>query len=276
MAEPHPPDTDILIFALWHAHITPKKLPKDVYLYNADKLKQGLYKGYKKNITELRFNSPDYKMLQHLRTNIYMFSAAKTFQQVKEAWDIREKLTAKLTEGDIITPFQDFKKEVEKINEQYNVNWLATEYDDAIAQAQNASSWQQAMEHQKTFPNRTYHTDESETVCEICAPLDGITLPLDDPFWDEWEPQNHDRCNCYCTEEDEEADITGDGDVSDAKEAVKSSMTEEQWKKNRDRWGYNPGKDGEIFNKEHSYFSVPKEYKSFAKTNFGLPIPEHD
>lgn len=39
---------------------------------------------------------------------------------------------------------------------------------------------------------------------------------------------------------------------------------------------HNAGKTKEIFNKEHPYFDVPDEFKDFAKTNFGLPIPSID
>ena len=32
----------------------------------------------------------------------------------------------------------------------------------------------------------------------------------------------------------------------------------------------------EIFTKDAPYFIVPKQYKEFAKENFGLPVPEKD
>jgi len=38
----------------------------------------------------------------------------------------------------------------------------------------------------------------------------------------------------------------------------------------------NPGTSKEVFDKSHPYFDVPKKYKKFAKTNFGMPIPDKD
>ena len=38
----------------------------------------------------------------------------------------------------------------------------------------------------------------------------------------------------------------------------------------------NPGKERVVFDKDHPYFDVAKKDVAFAKTNFGLPIPEND
>ena len=264
MEKPH---NDILAYAVWHSVVTSKKLPKNVYRYNAEKLVQGIYKGYKKNLITVEFNSPDYKMLHHLRTNVYMFSAAKTFQQVREMEKAREELSLKLVKGENVTPLGEFKKEVAKIDENYNTKWLETEYKTAISGGRNASMWERLQKDKATFPNMTYHTDHQDTVCDICEPLDGITLPIDDSFWDEFMPDNHFNCNCYVTQEDEDANLSDDSEVEDAEKA--GDNMDAMWKRN-------VGKSGEVFNKEHPYFSISKEDREFAKSNFGLPIPKHD
>lgn len=262
------PNSELLAAAVWNATVTPRKLPKPVYHYNAEKLIKGIYKGYKKQFFEVGYHSPDYNMLKHLRTNIYMFSAAKTFQQTSQMWDARQKISEALTKGDAITSFKDFKEQVSEISDQYNKNWLETEYKTAISGGRNASKWVDIIDQAKTFPNLTYHTDHQDTVCPICEPLDGITLPVDDSFWDEFYPDNHFNCNCYITQEDEDATVSTDEDVESANDETGSQMD--------DMWKRNVGKDGEVFNKEHPYFDVPKDYVEFAKENFGLAIPDRD
>lgn len=260
-----PVDNDILAYAVWHAQVTPRKLPGKIYRYNANKLLTGLFKGYSKHPVEISILSPEHKKLQFLKENIFKFSAAKTFQQVKDMWDAREKMSAALTQGDYTTPFREFKQKVAEISDQYNVNWLETEYKTAISGGRNASMWHRIQEQRHTFPNLTYHTDGQDTVCDICAPLDGITLPINDSFWDEFYPDNHYNCNCYVTQEDEDVTLSDEDEVDEAAEQAGDNMD--------DMWKRNVGKN-EFFTKGHPYFNVPREFKDFEKDNFGLPLPE--
>jgi len=249
---------DGLAKGVYDGKYDPYHLPNQVYFFNARKLVRGLYKGFGKNLHKIKYNDPDYKLLESLRENLYMFSGAKTFQQTMQ-------MSEALTEGDKVLPFNEFKDRVSQINELFNETYLATEYNTAIASAQNASSWQRFEREKKILPLLRYSTVEK--ACEICTPLDGLTLPVGDPKWDTVAPENHFNCRCLL-EQYEEGEI----------EPTDSELADEIFKESTgnmdDMFKNNSGKSGEVFNKEHGYFSIPRQYKEFAKDNFGLPIPE--
>lgn len=269
-----------VIIGVYTGLYRPMKLPEGVYKATADKLNTGVKKGIEPKIKlQFRYDPHDAKLASELQENIYMFSAAKTFNQTLEMSD------ALIDEDGNRRSFKDFKVEATKIYEKYNGpdldsnemgGWLKTEYDTAIGQARMADKWNEIEKNKKDFPMLMYKTTEGEEVCEICAPLDGVILPADDSFWDENYPENHFHCNCTVIQMDEDtaADYGGPDDSEEAKQWASQS----QEKKNP-MFNINSGKDGVIFkdsgSAKHGYFDVPKEYKEFAKRNFDLPIPKN-
>lgn len=247
--------------------VTPSRPPHALYTFTADKLKKGLYSGYKGDMLKFKYNSPDLNLLAELRQNIYMFSGAKTFQQTL---DMSSEL---IGDDGNFRSFDDFKEVAGGIFDKYNEDWLETEYNTAIGQARSASKWVDIEKNKETFPLLKYVAVGDEHTCEICLPLDGIVARADDDFWDENMPLNHFNCECTVEQlEEEEATPTDDGVVDDL---VERSQTEKN-----PMFNMNPGKSGEVFKStgedKHAYFIVPKEYQELAKNNFNLPIPNKD
>src|SRR5579872_2404187 len=126
--------------------VDPDNLPEDVYYAIADRLKNGLYQGFGKTLNQAIelakkgaksvWAQSDLELLQELRENIYMFSAAKTAATVR---DMTDALTDE--KGNIRT-FREFKEVADGIAETQFGSWLEAEYDTAIGQAQNAVRWQ--------------------------------------------------------------------------------------------------------------------------------------
>lgn len=256
------------------------KLSKDLYLATANKLKDGAYKGYGGTLKSFDLYGKDYEMLKELEENIYMFSAAKNFQQTLEMSD------ALLDEEGRVRDFKDFKEIADEIYQKYYgedvenetpENWLKAEYDTAIGQARAASKWADIEKNKKERPYIMYSAVMDDHTCDICAPLDGILLPADDPFWDENMPLNHFECNCVVEQMDQD-DADEEGGPDDADE-VNEWVSQSQEKKNP-LFNMNPGKDKAIFKdtgkSKHPYFDVPAKYRELAGENFGLPIPEED
>ena len=238
---------------------TLRKLPNDAYYYNANKLTEALYNGFGKSWNEITYKDPDFALLKNLRENTYRFSAAKTFQEARE-------ITDALVKDNTVVPFSEFKDFVETINERYNVNWLGTEYNTAQASGQSASAWARFEDEKETLPNLRYSTIGD--ACPICEPLNGIVLPVDDPFWDDNNVPQH--FNCACILEQEEGDIKP---ISDDKRDELASNLEEL---KDPMFNNNVGKSEEVFTEEHPYFSVPNEYAKFMDDNFGFKIPAKD
>ena len=251
--------------------ITEYKLSKEMYFAIADVLKENLYKGYGITFTKLTdviekgvetaFDSSDLALLTELRENMYMFSSAKLFQETK---DFKGAL---INESGEVRSFKEFKEFATPLNEKWNVNWLRTEYETAYGQAQSAVRWNEIEKNKDILPLLRYSAIEDDRTSDICAPLDGVTLPVDDPFWDSFMPLNH--FNCRCTVEQ-----LSDGDVTDKSEVTELEKT--SGGNMQDMFKMNTGKDKIVFDKEHPYFDIDKKDINFAKENFGLPIPEND
>jgi len=247
-----------LLDSIYEGEITEYDLPEDLYFAIADYLKKGLYKGFGGTLAD--FEGKDLELLQELRNNIYMFSAAKTFKEVQ---DIASLLTNENGE-------RRTSKEFNQIGSQTYDNWInnwgKTEYNTAVAQATMAGKWNEIQKNKDLLPYLTYSTIGD--ACDICAPLDGMTAKVDDPIWDSVMPVIHFNCECIVSQEEDTATPTPD----DEKEATVDEVTGNM----DDVFKMNPGKDGYIFKDDHPYFEVDKGDEKFAKENYNLPIPEED
>lgn len=240
--------------------VTEYELPEDLYTAIAEFLKKGLYDGFGGDLSA--FEGSDLELLTELRENIYMFSAAKTFQQVRDMTDLLVDPEGK------IRPFSNFEDLASQVFDQYNENWLSAEYDTAIGSGQAGVRWNRIESEKATLPMLRMSVVEDDNTSDICEPLDGITLPVEDPFWDEYYPPNHFRCRTTVEQLEEDAVPSSSADVGAAVEHADKDMQPE--------FKMNVGKDKVVFNDEHPYFDVAPKDKGFAADNFGLPIPEED
>jgi SPP1 gp7 family putative phage head morphogenesis protein len=175
---------DNLFKSIYEGLITVDNLPEDLYFAIANYVKKGLYEGFGGTLADFEFGGTDYELLNELRTNTYMFSGAKTYQQVREFSSfVADSKT-----------FKDFYEQAQKTYEQYNVDWAKAEYNTAIGQAQSAKAWNGFEENKELFPLLRYSAVMDANTSNICRPLNGITRPVDDPFWNVHAPLNHFNC----------------------------------------------------------------------------------
>jgi SPP1 gp7 family putative phage head morphogenesis protein len=246
-----------ILEGIFWGDITEEDLPVKLYLDIADYLKKGLYKGYGGELID--FDGKDLELLEELRTNIYMFSAAKTYQEVRTMTDLL------YNEDDKVKPFDEFFKDARALYDNYNVNYAQTEYNTAVASGQMGIRWNQIEADKDVLPLLKMTVVEDAQTTEICEPLDGITLPVDDPFWDEFYPPNHWNCRSTVLQLDE-GEVSSKAEIDKAKEHADEDM--------QDVFKMNVGKDGYVFSPEHPYFTnAPKDLK---ENNFNLEIPEND
>lgn len=262
-----------LLKAIFEGTITQYELPANLYFAIADHLKSAVYKGFgidysslTKKINEkvvTTFNTSDLELLTELRTNIYMFSAAKTYQQVKE-------MTSSLIKdnGELVS-FKEFKSSANEIFQQYNKTWLSTEYETAIGQAQEAVKWNKFEKQKDVLPYLRYSAIMDASTSVICAPLNGVVAKVDDKIWNTISPLNHFRCRCILEQfGEDEIQLTGDDEKNKKVSLVENEM--------QDVFKMNAGKDGYVFKHDHPYFTVPRKERVYAAHNFNLPIPKTD
>ena len=170
---------------------------------------------------------------QRIRDNLFKFSGAKTYQEIKEMNDaLYDDKGKKLS-------YEDFREKVMAIHKDYNENYLRTEFETAETSGRRASEWQEFKENADIMPNLKYVTAGDERVRESHRILDGVVKPINDPFWLQNYPPNGYRCRCYVEQTDEpETPATPIVTIPDA-------------------FANNVGQSGEIFTVAHPYFSMP-------------------
>ena len=232
-------------------------IPEDLYTSTANFLKKGLYEGFGSTIDNAE--GKDLELLTELRENVYMFSAAKCFQEIKQISSLMFD-----ENGDTVSA-REFSKLGKATFSTWDESYGLSEYQTAKGQAAMAVKWSEIERNKDILPVLVFSTDGH--ACPECAPYKGFSAPVDDPVWDWLTPLLHFNCECVISQEEESHGVSGKEDY-DKVQGSKGNVPKE--------FQMNPGKDGYVFSPEHPYFDVAKKDRAFAKNNFGLPIPATD
>jgi len=145
----------------------------------AEHLRKAINLGYKTTADE-DFDVRDHQMLKQLQQNVYVFSGYKTYEQLRQITDLL------LDKKGNVKPFEDFKTDVLKLSQKHNATYLSAEYDHAIVSAQSASQWQQIQRTKNVLPILQFDATLDRRTTDVCRNLDGLTLPADDPTWNQY------------------------------------------------------------------------------------------
>lgn len=198
-------------------------------------LLEGVYEGYGQNFTSVDWFTPDSEMLTRITQNVFSFSAAKNYQQ------LRTMTEAMIDHEGKIRSFVDFKEQVGVINEKFNRNWLQTEYDTCIATATQSARWQEFQAQKHIMPYLRYQTAGDDSVRDEHRLLDGVIKHIDDPFWRTYYPPNGWNCRC------EAVQVTDDNVSETPDKAIRGVHIAPMFRTNS-------GQTGLIFPKGHPYF----------------------
>lgn len=192
-------------------------------------------------------------LIRELNENIFVFSAAKTYTQVKD-------MSSLITDGDRILPWTKFRdKAMERYN-IYNVDWLESELQTAIGQAQTAVKWRELAKSAHMIQRRAVMDANTSPECVI---LNGIIAPVNDPFWRTRSPLTHFNCRCVLVGYDRFDDVT-----PSTRKEINAAI--DKTEHINPLFKGNPAIDKVIFNDSHPYFDIAPEDKGWAKKNFGL------
>lgn len=186
---------------------------------------------------EVAWEATDPKLKKFLQRNVQRFSGFKSYQVCQE-------MTKKLFDAEgKIRAFAAFKADALQVNQQYNVQYLKTEYEHAVAGAQMASKW-------STFEPEgliQYRTVGDDLVRPEHRKFDRITLPASHSFWLSHYPPNDWNCRCDAVEMvDDDTPLTTAEQLQDLPDVPKL-------------FSHNVGTTGKLFSDEHPYFAVPKK-----------------
>ncbi|MEO6176955.1 MAG: phage minor head protein [Flavobacterium circumlabens] len=201
-------------------------------------VKGSLADGYGKSFVDYNDN-PQNKL--QLKQNLYRFSGAKTYQELAKMNYFLDKNKS----------FAEFKKDALKVNQEYNVQYLKTEYVTANRSGAMAEKWEKIQSQKALYPNLKYKTAKDNRVREEHRLLHDIIKPADDPFWDKWYPPNGWHCRCYVTQTDEpptKGNLKGNPTPGFSNHVGKSKMTFDE--------------------NEHPYFVFPAADAKKIKSSF--------
>jgi hypothetical protein len=179
----------------------------------------------------LGYEQHDPAQAEFLRKNVQLFAQAKTASAT-------EALSAALLDevGNIKT-WEAFKADVLALHQDYNVRWLAAEYEHAVASAQMAARWQEF----EPTDMLEYQTVGDERVRAEHRAWDSITRPADDAWWQTHYPPNGWLCRCLAT-------VASVGAAATPKQVLGALPAPDKLFSN------NVGTSGIIFPEGHPYF----------------------
>lgn len=194
-------------------------------------INEGTVEGLAKAKTPPTHEEDFYRALRHSNE---VFAAFKVHTMGKE-------MAAKLYDADgKLKPFSKWVEDVRSISSHQVGSWLKTEYDTAVIRAHAAADWKEFERNKDILPNLRWMpttSKEPERNHRVYWKMK-LTLPVDDPFWNEHHPG--DRWNCKCSLEATDDPVVRPKDM----EPTKPQRGLEN----------NPGKDGHTFSDNHPYF----------------------
>lgn len=195
-------------------------------------LQEGMNKGITHHIPDV--------MMRNLRENVFVFSGAKTYAELKELSNLL------LDEKRHIKPFHQFWKDTQAIHKEYNGAYLESEYLFSIQSAKMADKWNEYQQDGDRY-NLQYRTANDDRVRESHWMLHDTTLPTDDPFWDKYMPPNGWRCRCTVVQVRKKTYAESDSEKA-------SELGNEATGGKNKLFRFNPGKQQVIFPEHHPYF----------------------
>ena len=171
---------------IWDVKGMPKGLVNaEVTNLIANTLLGGAEEGYGFGFTGIDYDTPDGAMIKALQENIWHFSAAKNYTQLRE---LSNGLIG--SDGKLRT-YNEFKEVALGINDKHINQWLKAEYELAVSGSQMAGKWVTIQETKTALPLLIFDAVLDTQTTVLCRNLDGTCLPVDHPFWKTYYPPNH-------------------------------------------------------------------------------------
>lgn len=152
-----------------------------------------------KNVfADVDYGSQDHLTLTFMELNVNRFGFDKNLSQIYQLNQALRKATN----------FTDFAKQAGGILETYNKHYLATEYNFAIAAAQNAANWNRFKAQKDVYPFLKYQTIGDSRVRAAHAALNDKVFSIDDPQLNGIYPPNGFGCRCEMVQVSKADNIT--------------------------------------------------------------------
>lgn len=202
-------------------------------------------------------------MRKRLMESNWIFSGMKTFHELNEAFP------SLLDENGNRKPFEQFLRDVQKIDSTYNKNYLNAEYNFAQASSEMAGKWEEFTKGDDDYYLQ-YRTAGDDKVRPEHAALNGVTLSASDDFWDKYYPPNGWNCRCTVVQvlKDDYPATIHDEAMRRGREAIPDERESKMF-------AFNPGKQEKTF-PDYNPYTLSK-CLTCDKTNMGLAfVPDNE
>lgn len=245
---------DVVKYLHDHGGYSPEMLSADEVLSLISATHSSLMKGVSRGLTHEV--SPE--LTSALEENTFIFSGFKTHAELKEA-----SLLLRGEDGGLKS-FEQFKRDVQSINETYNVQYLRAEYSFAEASAHVAMKWKDWEKGGRNYMLQ-YRTANDDRVRDSHRLLHNTTLPMDDPFWNSYIPPLGWRCRCNVVRVPADEYEQSNSELAQSIGEAATDLPKQRI------FRFNPGKTLKVFPPKHPY--MPKgcgdcdKRRGFAKGN---------
>lgn len=171
---------------LTHARLPDGTIPDFMYTKTVDTYFNALDKGLG-GIT-FGFDDARNSLKAYLQDNLAQFSAAKSLTELKFFNQLLTK------ENGELRTFNEFRDAVMRYGILFNKNYLKTEYNTAVAAAQNARKYDEFLKQGVEYLE--YRTMEDDRVRPAHAVLDGFTAGIENDIWNTIMPPLDFNCRC--------------------------------------------------------------------------------
>ena len=150
----------------------------------------------------------DNAFINQFSENTAVFSAFKNHLQTKEI------VALLVDENGKLKPFYKFKKDALQVSQKYNVEWLKTEYNQAVRTARTAANlkgWEKTLD---LYPNLEYMETTANEPDEKHLTYVGTILPFNHPWFKKHMPPSRWGCQCSVRQTDKPVTAVPDGDYN--------------------------------------------------------------
>ena len=221
------------------------------YTYYNEEFQTAIKDAFGKDIIKFKKGSPERKLYEQLLFDAKNFAAHKSYRVVNELKALAQKFN-KTGEEEFLTISQ-------KIHNTQNGAYLQTEFNAFVATTQNAEQFLSYQKDKDIFPYLRFQTVGDDRVRKEHKVLNGITLPIDHPFFDTHIPPLDHECRCELVQETKGARVTHEDKLKDL-----PNLPAE--------FAHNTAKTGRVYTDKHPYYqdvadSDKKKIEKFIKDN---------
>ncbi|MDL2315048.1 hypothetical protein LJC16_02180 [Bacteroidales bacterium OttesenSCG-928-C19] len=250
---------------VYAGRVTKDKTSSELALLIGKQLFNEVKKTLKTSISEAESEHRQ-RWLNRIHNNIYSFSTAKSYDEMKQFRD------AVFDDNGKPVSSEEFKQRVQAISELQNHAYLETERQAVVRGTVMGDKWIDIEEQADVAPYLEYVTAGDSHVREEHAELAGIIEPVDSPFWEQYYPPNGWNCRCSVRQLTErEAIHKGYKPKTNDNMKLAGKEVDDKY------WRHNAGK-GVVFDEDRTaYFeSAPGKGKKQLKAvdNYGMKTPE--